>query len=192
MAKPPTSKTKSRSTKPKARAGKAKPDQRRWRPYPRLLGLSVAKIARPLVGKRGFTEIDIISRWVDIVGEDMAAFTLPEKLTKPRSPKVGTNGLVGGTLHIRVSTAASATLLKYQEAELCGRINTHFGYTVVDKIKMTIGKIPKPRPKLKPPPLPPLSESVVDMVHSVDDPELKAALERLGQVVAAKTSPDKS
>lgn len=198
MAKTPKPKTTQASTKattkpkrkPKRSAKSQEPEQRRWRPFPRPIGISVAKIARPLVGKRGFTEIDIISRWVDIVGEDMAEYTLPEKLTKPRSPKASLegskSGLQGGVLHIRAASSAFATVLKHQETELCSRVNAHFGYTVASKIKITLGKIPKRRVKPKPPPPPPLPTDVSELVGTVDDPELQAALVRLGQEIAAK------
>jgi len=182
-------------TTPKKPAAKKRPAKkkepeyrRRFRPHP--LGLAVASIARPMIGKRGFADVDILSRWADIVGEDIAGYTLPEKLVKPRALKVGPNGLEGGTLHVRVSSSAFATILKHQEPEVCARINGYFGFKAVGKLKTSIGTIPKrPEVKKRPPPKP-LPQETKLLVDMVDNPELRAALEKLGQTLNQDT-PDK-
>jgi len=167
----------------KSRASKKPPEfRRRFRPHP--LGLAISSIARPIIGKRGFADVDIISRWGDIVGEDIATYTLPERITKSRSPM-----LEGGTLHVRVASSAFATVLKHKEPELCDRINGFFGFPAVAKFKTTLGKIPVLHINTPRPEPPPLTKDAAEMVETIDDLDLREALEKLGRSLLQKEEP---
>lgn len=164
--------------KPKTAAKKPPPPEpkRRRRLHP--LGLAVAAVTRPLVGRKGFAEVDILSQWTAIVGPEIAAQTLPMKVVKARAGEPE-----GGTLHVRVGSAAFATVLKHEEPRVCDRINGYFGFAAVTKIRATIGRIPVLTVKPPPPPPPPLSAAEKEVVDGVADPDLRAALERLGRAV---------
>jgi hypothetical protein len=160
--------------KPKADA------PRRKRVHP--LGMAIASVVRPLVGKKGFVDVDILARWSEIVGAEVAANALPLRISKPRA---GSNE--GSTLHVRVGASAYAMILQHREPEICGRINGYFGFQAVTRLKIALGTLPPPKPIPPPaPPPPPLSEEDAARIGRVADPELREVLAQLGRTMAAR------
>ena len=90
-------------------------------------------IVRPILGKRGFVGIDILSEWENIVGSDLARGIFPEKLVFDRDKRSD------GTLHVKSSGGAFAMLFEHQKAKVIERINTFFGYPAVAHIKIKQG-----------------------------------------------------
>lgn len=95
---------------------------------------SVAKMLRPLaknlLGKNGFTEIDLLSNWSEIVGEEMAAYTLPQQIKHKSGEKAG------GVLCLEVPSGAFALELQHREKFLIAKINAYFGYPAVAQIRI--------------------------------------------------------
>ncbi len=147
------------------------------------LGATVDKLTRQTFGQRGLVDGKIIHHWPEIIGEMLAKSSLPEKITYIK----GQRGR--GTLHLRVSISGLATEIQHQEPIILDRINTYFGYQAVSRIKLTHGPLPDPEPDPDPVQRP-LSEnqtqSLADNLISVDDPDLKAALEGLGKSVMGR------
>ncbi len=144
---------------------------------PRAIAGEVERLTRPALGKRGFAEAAIIAEWATVVGPVLAAHTCPLKLVFQR----GQRG--DGVLHLRVANGAFATELQHLEPQLLERVNGHFGYRAVARLALSQGPLPR-RPKPKPPQPPPADPAVVERaVASVDDPEVKQALARLGSFV---------
>jgi len=163
--------------KPSAPTPAPAPPRRRRRPHP--LGMAAAAVVRPIIGRKGFVEADLLTRWETIAGPETAALSRPVRLAKPRD---------GGApvLHLRVASSAFATLLKHQEPELCARINRYFGFDAVARIKVAPGTLPPPpAPAAPPPPKPPLSTEEAALVAGIDDADLRAALESLGRSIRA-------
>ena len=109
--------------------------QRRYS-KPRRIGKTARAVALPALRKRGFAEARIATRWPEIIGQDLANQTLPEKLTR---------GQGGGTLTLRASGAA-ALELTYLTPQILERINTYFGFQAVARLRLVQGPIPA-RPK---------------------------------------------
>ena len=65
-----------------------------------ILHRATAKVFR----RRGFGEGDVLTRWPDIVGSELAALTAPEKLQTQRGYSAG------AVLHIRVDGVAALEL----------------------------------------------------------------------------------
>ena len=143
----------------------------------------VDRLTKGMLGRQGFAHGAIVSQWPDIVGADMARHTQPEKIVFSR------DGVSGGTVHLRCDSGALATELQHLEPQILERINMFFGYQAVVRIKLIQAPLPRPKGETAPPPKP-LSrqeaQALADQVASVDDPELRAALERLGQSVIAR------
>ncbi len=95
---------------------------------------SVAKmlmpLAKSLLGKKGFTEIDLLSNWKEIVGEDVAAYTLPRQIISRRGSKDG------GCLQIEVPSGAFALELQLREKIIKEKINFYFGYQAISDIRI--------------------------------------------------------
>ena len=95
----------------------------------RSLAQLVPKLARAVMGKRGFAEAGLLSDWQAVVGADIAAKALPERLDFPRGERRD------GTLHLSV-TGAWALALQHLEPQLVERINSYFGYPAVARLKL--------------------------------------------------------
>ena len=70
------------------------------------------------------------------------------------------------------------------------RVNTHLGWRAVGKLVLKQGPVEAPVPKAPPPPPDPaIVRQVARQVANIADPELRAALERLGCSVRAQRRP---
>jgi hypothetical protein len=147
----------------------------------RAIGAAVEKIAKPLFGARGFGAASVVTQWEAIVGPVLARATLPERIAYP----VGERSQ--GTLHLRVSSAGLALELQHLEPQLIERINSHFGYGAVARIRIIQGPTPEKKELKKRAPgqlAPEAKAKVAARVGRIADPDLKAALQALGEEVA--------
>lgn len=154
------------------------------------VGSRVAQLTRDLFRKRGFAEGHILANWPDIIGEDMAEFSAPERLVYPRRVREGRGPSGAATLEIRVD-GPIALEIKHLEPQIIERINGYYGYSAVSRLKLTQGPLPvKPRPRrrairaLAPEEHAALNESL----EPIAEPELKDALQRLGERILGRTS----
>lgn len=153
---------------------------RRGSAGPRLIGTAVTRLTRPLLGKHGFAVGAIITGWDAIVGHELAAFAVPTRVSFARGERSD------GTLHVRTAGGAFATEIQHRAPTLIERINTHFGYRAVARIKISQGPIS--RRTLPPLRLPrPLDAgeqaALAAEVAPVEDGDLRDALARLGRAV---------
>jgi len=150
----------------------------------KTLGSAVAKIAAPVLGRRGFGEAQVILEWPSVVGETLARETLPVKLAFARGDRLD------GTLHLRVAPGA-ALEIQHLEPLILERINGFFGYRAVARLAIRQGPLPRPAPS-GPPKQRPLAKSesaaLEKKLEDIKDPELRAAMERLGRAVIAADS----
>jgi hypothetical protein len=72
-------------------------------------------------------------RWREIVGDQLARVTRPQKLTRGRAG-------AGGTLELRVAGPA-ALLVQHQSAEILSRVNLFLGPGAVDKLRIAQGPV---------------------------------------------------
>ncbi len=145
----------------------------------RALGAEIPRIAGAALGKRGFGEAQLVTQWEAVIGQDLAEKLSPERISFPRGERRN------GTLRLRVASAF-ATEAQHLEPVLIERINAFFGYGAVAQLAFVQG--PSLNAKPAPPRLRKLSveeQSAIDArVAGVADPELRAALSRLGTAVA--------
>lgn len=157
-----------------------KTDQDRRRYGMVQVGIPVGMLTKPIFGRHGFAGGAMIVDWPAIVGAAVASYTLPIRVRFPLNERTG------GTLEIKVANSAFATELQHLEPLILDRINGYFGWGAVARLKLRHGPLP-PRSKPVVAPLEPKAEARLDQVlEQVEDPDLRAALERLGRYVAAK------
>lgn len=147
------------------------------------LGSAVAKIAAPVLGRRGFGEAQVILEWPAVVGEALARDSLPVKLSFRGGERLD------GTLHLRVAPGA-ALEIQHREPVILERINGFFGYRAVGRLAIRQGPLPQRPPPRPPEPraLTPTETATLDQeVAAIHDPDLRAAMERLGRAVIAAT-----
>ena len=153
------------------RGGKTKP-----------IGQHIEKLTKRAFGRRGFTGGTIIAQWSTIVNEQLAAVSAPIRITYPKGKRSG------GVLYLRVESGSIAVSMQHDERLLIERINRHFGYRAVERIQFQQAPLPEygeDSSEVYNKELPPLSPEGADVLDqslsTVEDPELHAALERLGQ-----------
>ena len=150
------------------------------------LGKSIAKLTRSTFSKRGFADGEILHRWPAIVGELLSGASHPEKIVYPSNK----NG--DGTLHLRVGNPGLALDIQHMEPMILQRINGHFGYRAVSRLKLIQAPLPPSKEKtaLQTRPLSAAeAQSLKETLGSVTDPDLKHALENLGQSVTGRNKP---
>jgi hypothetical protein len=115
--------------------------RRRTRPAARPAppaGRALAPFIRELDEKYGRGAGALEPRWREIVGDQLARVTRPQKLTKGRAGPDGKNG--GGTLELRVAGPA-ALLVQHQSADILARVNLFLGPGAVDKLRIAQGPV---------------------------------------------------
>ena len=145
----------------------------------RAIAAEIPRIAGAALGKRGFGEAQLVTQWDAVIGSELAAKLSPERIRFPRGERRN------GTLRLRVASAF-ATEAQHLEPVLIERINAFFGYGAVARLVFVQG------PPLTAAPAPPVlrklsadeQRAIESRVARVADPELRAALARLGTAIA--------
>lgn len=154
------------------------------------VGSRVSQLTRDLFRKRGFAEGHILSHWPEIIGEDLAEFSAPERMVFPRRIREGSGPQGAATLEIRVD-GPIALEIKHLEPQIIERINGYYGHSAVSRLKLTQGPLPmKPRPRRRPiRKLAPEERTALNKsLEPIAEPELKEALTRLGERILGRTS----
>lgn len=94
------------------------------------LSKTIAPLTKRLFGKKGFVEVDILSNWDKIVGEELADYSFPQKIDFKREQK--NNGI----LHLQVPSGAFALEIQHRERFILEKVNAYFGYNAVSGIKI--------------------------------------------------------
>lgn len=160
--------------------------RKRTRPVPRPAppaGRSLAPFIKELDERFGRGAGALEPRWREIVGDQLARVTRPQKLTKGR-------GGTGGTLELRVAGPA-ALLVQHQSADILARVNLFLGAGAVDKLRIAQGPVkPLAAPaastkgaRRRIAPLDAAAEAELSKSVEAAPDRLKAALATLGRAV---------
>ncbi len=147
----------------------------------RALAVSLPRVTKRLFGKRGFAEGGLAADWPGIVGAGLATRCRPGKLAFARAAERRE-----GTLTLRVE-APFATEVQHLAPQIMERINGYFGYRAVARLRLK--QVPyRPGPdsdsdRSAAVPAPEITSELAARLESVEDPELRAALGRLGRAL---------
>lgn len=151
-----------------------------------LLGIAALteRVARPVLGKRGFSAGQVIGRWAEIIGTELAASTAPERVQFDRGARTN------GTLHLRVESGAAAVLIQPQTPLIIERVNSFLGPGTINKVKVHQAPLPqryvnKPIPRTKTITADALADAEREIGNLGSD-SLKQALARLGARLKAR------
>jgi hypothetical protein len=141
----------------------------------------VPRTTRKALGGKGLAFGTLALDWVEIAGPDLGARTLPEKLAFPKGQRRD------ATLTVRAGSSA-ALEVQHMQTVLLERINTHFGYSAVARIKIIQAPLPAPkRSAIRRKPVGPARlEGIAAAVASIEDETLRESLRRLGEAIAAE------
>jgi hypothetical protein len=146
---------------------------------PRCLGEALAA--------KGFAGTEVLTRWPEIAGPELAAHSQPLEIKWPRRASDDAAGREAATLVVRV-TGSFALELQQQAPVLIERINTYLGWGGIGRIRIKQGPMPRPVPRAPPPPpLDPAVEArLAARVAGIADRRLAEALLRLGRGAATR------
>ncbi|MEM0922846.1 MAG: DUF721 domain-containing protein, partial [Pseudomonadota bacterium] len=148
----------------------------------------------------GFAEPDVLLRWEEALGPHLSALCQPIK--------VSYGGAIGATLLVRVDSG-HAPEVAHREPQILERINQFYGYKAISRLRLTQatglagqpgfaehgaafeGPAAQPKPIAPKPdtPKPEALEKARALTQDIKNPELRAALTRLGGWVLSNSSP---
>lgn len=148
---------------------------------PRALAATLPKVTKSVLEKHGRAYATVVAEWPNIVGPALADVSLPEKLGR------GAKADAGGVLTVRVAGAA-AMELQHLAPQIMERINVFLGFPAVSRLKLVQAPLPgepprRPRPARQASPA--AKKAVRAAAAAIEEPHLRAALERFGDALAA-------
>ncbi|HTK85654.1 MAG TPA: DciA family protein [Patescibacteria group bacterium] len=148
---------------------------------PRLLSESIPRIAGQVFSRKYIMLGRLVTRWADIVGQDLADKAQPVKIRTIRSK----NGNTVSSLDI-AATPASATILHYRKDLILERINQIFGEQLVSAIRF-VPIAANAKPPALPSRLRPLTgadrDYLADTLKGIEDSDIRDRLQSLGQAI---------
>ena len=128
--------------------------------------------------KQGFAARELVTRWADIAGPEIAATTEPLKIQWPR-PVEG-QPQEPATLVLRVE-GPMALEIQHTSDVILQRVNRFFGWNAVGRLALRQAPLARrDRPVASRAPSPEAVAKVAETLSLVEDEELRAALARLG------------
>ena len=88
---------------------------------------TLPKKVKKILNKKGYIYSDIISNWNYLVGSKIS------KVSYPKSFRPNENNLTG-ILFLKVQRGSEIDV-EYSKSEIMNKINSHFGYKIINKIK---------------------------------------------------------
>jgi hypothetical protein len=166
----------------------------------KTVGSFVPKLTQKAFEKYGFSTVALLTDWPAVAGQDLAAYTRPERIKWPRNVsirgdvEIGCEGRPGACLVLRVDPARALDV-QYSTAQLIERINIYFGYRAVTDLRILQAPVEPPAKTdngrdAAPAPVP-LAAARPDKqgpIPAVADEALRAALLRLQDGVARQSA----
>ena len=140
-------------------------------------------ILDPVLRRRAGISIGLVQNWDEIVGQNLAGVTRPERVVWPKR-RSDDDPFEPATLVVRCS-GVHALHLQHQTGEVIDRVNAYLGFAAIGRMRI----VQKPVGEAKPKPLPPRelspaeAERIDGITAEIEDDDLRAALSRLGRSV---------
>ena len=150
------------------------------RPFAKPLRDLVPKVVSDSFNRQGFASAELVTRWTEIVGVEIAAHSEPIKVQWVR-PADG-EAREPGTLVLRVE-GPSAIEIQHLANVVCERVNRFFGWRAVDRLALRQAPMRRGERKAMPAADPAAAARVAETLSDIGDEDLRAALARLGAAV---------
>jgi hypothetical protein len=153
------------------------------RPNARPLGQFVPGAMNEVLARQGFASGEIVLRWQEIAGAELARRSRPLKLTFPRGRKDADAAREPATLLVQVE-GAFALELQMQASTVIDRINRYFGWRCVGALKIRQGQVGARKSERPAPSLTADDRARIQgHVDGIGEERLAEALSRLGEAV---------
>lgn len=147
---------------------------------PKSLRDLLGKVVADSFARRGFASAELVTRWADIVGAEIAAHSEPMKMLWPR-PAAGEDS-EPGTLVLRVE-GPTAVEIQHLENVICERVNRFLGWNAVGHIRLRQAPLRRVAGEAVRAPDPAAIAGLAATLSDVADEDLRQALARLGAAV---------
>jgi hypothetical protein len=152
--------------------------------FPRPLSELLGSTLNDALKTQGFASAEILARWADIVGAEIAIHSEPMKINWPRP--MGDEAPEPATLLLRVEGPA-AIEIQHLSAVILERVNRFFGWQAIGRIALRQAPLRRrepPRAPLKPDPT--IAARIAEAMPEMVDEDLRQALARLGAAIKRK------
>ena len=154
------------------------------RSFPRPLSEFTGAALSDALKTQGFASAEILARWGNIVGAEIAAHSEPMKITWPRA--IGEAAAEPATLVLRVEGPA-AIEIQHLSAVILERVNRFFGWQAIGRIALRQAPLRRrEQPSRPPPPDPAVAARIAEGLPQIEDEDLRRALARLGASIKRK------
>src|SRR6188768_1804603 len=154
------------------------------RSFPRPLSELLTATLSDVLKAQGFASTEIISRWNDIVGPEIAGHSEPVKINWPRAATDEKSE--PATLVLRVEGPA-ALEIQHLSAVILERVNRFFGWQAIGRLALRQAPLHRLKPKTAPPPPDPAAVArIADSLPEIENDDLRQALGRLGAAIKRK------
>ena len=145
------------------------------------LSVLLSDVFSDAYARQGFAARELVTRWGEIAGSEIAAHSEPLKMQWPR-PVEG-QPQEPATLVLRVE-GPMALEIQHSSDVILERVNRFFGWSAVGRLALRQAPLSRrDRPKQAAAPDPQDVAEVAKTLSSVEDDELRAALARLGAAI---------
>ena len=147
---------------------------------PRPLADLLHKTLTDAFAKQGFASTELVTRWADIVGAEIAAHSEPEKIQWSRPADGHTPE--PGTLVLRVE-GPTAIEIQHLSGVILERVNRFFGWQAVGGLRLRQAPLRRREQPPQRPGDPEAAERIAAGLSEITDENLRAALGRLGAAI---------
>jgi hypothetical protein len=148
--------------------------------YPRPLKDLLHNTLTDAFAKQGFASTELVTRWSEIVGAEIATHSEPEKIQWSR-PHDGQTP-EPGTLVLRVE-GPTAIEIQHLSGVVLERVNRFFGWQAVGSLRLRQAPLGRKVPKPHPSPDPDATALMAASLTDIKDENLRDALARLGAAI---------
>ena len=157
-----------------------KPENKPRKTQARPLSDILRNTIKDAFAKQGFAATELVTRWGEIAGPEIAAHCEPEKIQWPRPFE--NEDQQPGTLVLRVE-GPTAIEIQHLSKIILERVNRFFGWQAVAQLRLRQAPLGR-REKPKPPAVDhAAAERIASSLTEISDEKLRQALARLGAAI---------